>query len=49
MQNSPLFQHSDASLTLDEERNVAVKRMYAIHNEQFITLDKVRSYSVLNP
>ncbi|XP_047528094.1 peroxisomal acyl-coenzyme A oxidase 3-like isoform X1 [Vanessa atalanta] len=36
MENNPLFQHSDTSLSLDEERRIAVKRMYAIFNENFL-------------
>lgn len=45
MENHPLFQHSDASLTLDEERHITTKRMYAIHYENFIPLEKVRHLS----
>ncbi|CAH2086023.1 unnamed protein product [Euphydryas editha] len=41
MENHPLFQHSDASLSLDEERQIAVKRMYAIYNENFIPFEKI--------
>ncbi|XP_045782603.1 peroxisomal acyl-coenzyme A oxidase 3 [Maniola jurtina] len=41
METHPLFQHSDTSLTLDEERNLAVKRMYAVHNEKFTELAKI--------
>ncbi|XP_050345374.1 peroxisomal acyl-coenzyme A oxidase 3-like [Nymphalis io] len=36
MENNPLFQRSDKQLSLDEERNIAVKQMYAIYNENFL-------------
>ncbi|XP_049867452.1 peroxisomal acyl-coenzyme A oxidase 3 [Pectinophora gossypiella] len=36
MRTHPLFQHQSASRTLDEERHIAVKRMYAIYNETFV-------------
>ncbi|XP_039747204.1 peroxisomal acyl-coenzyme A oxidase 3 [Pararge aegeria] len=41
MEKHPLFQHSEASLTLDDERNVTVKRMYAMHNEKFTAMEKI--------
>lgn len=43
MENHPLFHHSDASLTLDEERHITIKQMYTIHNENFLPLEKVRN------
>lgn len=42
MEDHPLFHHSDTSTPLDEERHIAVKRMYAIYNENFVPLEKVR-------
>ncbi|CAG4913326.1 unnamed protein product [Colias eurytheme] len=41
MRNHPLFQHSDTPLSMDEQRHLAVKRMYAYYNEQFATLEKI--------
>ncbi|CAH0722041.1 unnamed protein product, partial [Brenthis ino] len=41
MEDHPLFHHSDTSIPLDEERHIAVKRMYAIYNENFLPLEKI--------
>nr|AON96598.1 acyl-coenzyme A oxidase 3 peroxisomal [Bicyclus anynana] len=41
METHPLFQHSDVSIPLDEERHIAVKRMYAVHNEKFTPFEKI--------
>lgn len=41
MENHPLFKYTDASLTLDEERHITVKRMYAIFNEDFTPYEKI--------
>ncbi|KAL0842466.1 hypothetical protein ABMA28_014562 [Loxostege sticticalis] len=45
MENNPVFKHADKSVTLDEERHLAVKRMYSLHNETFLPIEKI----VMNP
>lgn len=45
MSKHPLFQHPNASLTLDEERHLTTKRMYVLFNENFIPMEKI----VMNP
>ncbi|KAG6453258.1 hypothetical protein O3G_MSEX008062 [Manduca sexta] len=41
MESHPLFQHSEVTPTLDEERHIAVKRMYTIFNEKFLPLERI--------
>ncbi|KAJ0180785.1 hypothetical protein K1T71_004189 [Dendrolimus kikuchii] len=41
MQNHPLFHHSEAALSLDQERHLTTKRMYTIYNEQFLPVEKI--------
>lgn len=41
MEKHPLFQHSDTTLTLDEERHICAKRMFAMYNEKFVPVEKV--------
>ncbi|XP_072944483.1 peroxisomal acyl-coenzyme A oxidase 3-like isoform X2 [Epargyreus clarus] len=41
MENHPLFHHTDATLTLDEQRHITTKRMYALYNENFIPMEKI--------
>ncbi|XP_013194627.2 peroxisomal acyl-coenzyme A oxidase 3 [Amyelois transitella] len=41
MENHPFFKHSDASLSLDEERHITIKRMYAIYDKNFMQYEKL--------
>ncbi|VVC94362.1 unnamed protein product [Leptidea sinapis] len=41
MEKNPLFHHSNSPLTMDEQRQIAVKRMYNIYNEKFATFEKI--------
>ncbi|XP_045533158.1 peroxisomal acyl-coenzyme A oxidase 3-like [Pieris brassicae] len=41
MEGHPLFKHPDKSLSMDEQRNIAVKRMYAYYNERFLPIEKI--------
>ncbi|CAK1545067.1 unnamed protein product [Leptosia nina] len=41
MEQHPLFQHADLPLTMDEQRHLAVKRMYALYNERFAPIEKI--------
>ncbi|XP_026329439.1 peroxisomal acyl-coenzyme A oxidase 3-like isoform X2 [Hyposmocoma kahamanoa] len=41
MRKHPLFHHTEATRTLDEERHITTKRMYAIYNENFVAYDKI--------
>ncbi|XP_045445584.1 peroxisomal acyl-coenzyme A oxidase 3-like [Melitaea cinxia] len=41
MEKHPLFQYSDTSLSLDEERHITVKRMYALFNANFVPFEKI--------
>ncbi|XP_053625433.1 peroxisomal acyl-coenzyme A oxidase 3-like [Plodia interpunctella] len=41
MENHPLFKHSDTTLTLDEERHIAIKRMYAMFDKNFMPYEKL--------
>lgn len=44
MEDHPLFQHSDKPVSLDEQRHISIKRMYAIYNERFLPMEKVLLY-----
>ncbi|XP_059045265.1 peroxisomal acyl-coenzyme A oxidase 3 [Achroia grisella] len=41
METHPLFKYSDATPTLDEERHITIKRMYAIFHEDFAPYEKI--------
>ncbi|CAH2073077.1 unnamed protein product, partial [Iphiclides podalirius] len=41
MRDNPLFKHSDETLSLDEQRHITTKRMYAIYGQNFIPLEKI--------
>lgn len=41
MESNPLFKHSDATLSLDEQRHITIKRMYTMNNENFIPVEKI--------
>lgn len=41
MENHTLFHHSDVTPSLDEQRHIATKRMYAIYNENFLPFEKI--------
>ncbi|XP_028168002.1 peroxisomal acyl-coenzyme A oxidase 3 isoform X3 [Ostrinia furnacalis] len=44
-EETPVFKHADKSVSLDEERHIAIKRMYSVQNEAFLPIDKL----VMNP
>lgn len=44
MENDPLFQHADRTVSLDEERHIAVKRMYALNYQNYLPTEKVSIY-----
>lgn len=48
MQKHPLFQHTDVTRPLDEERNITTKRMYAMFNENFLPVEKVNGLLLQN-
>ncbi|CAG9784052.1 unnamed protein product [Diatraea saccharalis] len=41
MEEHPLFKHSDITESLDEQRHITVKRMYAFNNENFLKIEKI--------
>ncbi|XP_073943629.1 acyl-CoA oxidase 3 [Choristoneura fumiferana] len=41
MESHPLFKHQEATPTLDEQRQIATKRMYVIHNVDFVPLEEI--------
>lgn len=44
MLENPLFRHQEATPSLDEQRHIATKRMYAIFSQNFTPLIKVHYY-----
>ncbi|KOB77076.1 Peroxisomal acyl-CoA oxidase 3 [Operophtera brumata] len=43
MEKHPLFQHTEATRALDDERHITTQRMYAMFNENFIPMEKFAS------
>ncbi|XP_063359163.1 peroxisomal acyl-coenzyme A oxidase 3 [Cydia amplana] len=41
MEEHPLFKHAEATATLDEQRHMATKRMYIIHNADLVPLEEI--------
>ncbi|CAG5051017.1 unnamed protein product [Parnassius apollo] len=41
MREHPLFRHTEATLSLDEQRHITTKRMYAIYSQNFVPLEKL--------
>ncbi|XP_047988206.1 peroxisomal acyl-coenzyme A oxidase 3 [Leguminivora glycinivorella] len=41
MEEHPLFKHSEATPSLDEQRHLATKRMYVIHNADLVPLEEI--------
>ncbi|KPJ19117.1 Peroxisomal acyl-coenzyme A oxidase 3 [Papilio machaon] len=41
MRENPLFRHREATPSLDEQRHITTKRMYAIYSQNFIPLTKI--------
>lgn len=41
MEEHPLFKHTEATMTLDEQRHLATKRMYVIHNADLVPLEEI--------
>ncbi|KPJ04977.1 Peroxisomal acyl-coenzyme A oxidase 3 [Papilio xuthus] len=41
MRDNPLFRHQEATPSLDEQRHITTKRMYAIYSQNFIPLTKI--------
>lgn len=47
MAEHPFFKHTAETPSLDETRHITIKRMYAIYNEQFAGVEKVKTYFTL--